>query len=351
MIGRTLLSLGTTVRARAPLRIGLAGGGTDIPSYYSMHGGCVLNVAIDRYAYATIEKSADSTVRFFAADLDRSSVFPSDLPLGGQGAFALHATVYSRMMDRFNGGERIPVTVATFCDAPPGSGLGSSSTLVVAMIRAFAEFLSVSLENHEVAEMAFRIERIDCGILGGKQDQFSASFGGVNFLEFRTNGRTVVNPLTIEDWILWELETRLVLFHTATSRESARIIRAQSDAIVRDDNDVLRAMHAIKREAITMKEHLISGRFDGIAESLRAGWESKKRSADVISNPFIETIYDTAVAAGAIAGKITGAGGGGFMLFMVPLHKRMDVIRALEAFDGQIDNCHFTTHGSQAWRV
>ena len=211
------------------------------------------------------------------------------------GRLDLHRTVYREMMDTYNDGRRLALDLVTFCDAPIGSGpLGTSSTLVVAMIRAFAELLKLPLDDYMIANLAFKIERVDCGLQGGKQDQFSAAFGGFNFIEFHAGDRTVVNPLRIRSWIICELEASLVLFHTGASRESSRIIASQSRGVSSGDAGVLEAMHAVKREASVMKEYLIRGDFAGIVDSLRDGWESKKRSAETISSPRIEEIYEAA---------------------------------------------------------
>lgn len=340
-----------TFRARAPLRLGLAGGGTDVSPYCDIHGGYVLNAAIDRYAYAVIQTLPDPVLRFIATDQQVEKVKSIDQPLLLNGKLDLHKAVYTHMVQHFNGGKPIPMELSTFCDAPAGSGLGSSSTLVVVMIRAFAELLNLPLDDYAIAQMAYKIERVDCGLQGGRQDQYSATFGGFNFMEFYANERAVINPLRIKNWIICELEASLVLFFTGVSRESAKIIADQSNNMKAGAVDAMEAMHGMKREAVVMKECLLRGDFAGLVDSMRQGWENKKRSAKTVSNPHIDSIYDTAIQAGALAGKVSGAGGGGFMLFFVPPEKRMAVIRALQCFKGEVSNCHFTKHGSQAWRV
>lgn len=339
------------VRARAPLRLGLAGGGTDVSPYCDIYGGYVLNATIDRYAYAVIKSLDEPMVRFVATDQQIEKVRPAEVPLPLNGKLDLHKAVYNHVVQNFNGGKPIPLELSTFCDAPAGSGLGSSSTLVVAMIRAFAELLNLPLDDYTIAHIAHQIERVDCGLQGGRQDQYSATFGGFNFMEFYADERAVINPLRIKNWIICELESSLVLYFTGVSRESAHIIADQSSNVKSGAADALEAMHGIKREALVMKECLLRGDFEGFVESMRMGWENKKRSAKTVSNPHIDAIYDAAIGAGASAGKVSGAGGGGFMLFFVPTEKRMDVIRTLSRFDGQVSNCHFTKNGTQAWRV
>lgn len=339
------------IRARAPLRLGLAGGGTDVSPYCDIHGGYVLNAAIDRYAYAVIKTLDEPVVRLIATDQQMEKVRPAEVPLPLNGKLDLHKAVYNHVVQNFNGGRPIPLELSTFCDAPAGSGLGSSSTLVVAMIRAFAELLNLPLDDYTIAHMAYQIERVDCGLQGGRQDQYSATFGGFNFMEFYAEERAVINPLRIKNWIICELESSLVLYFTGVSRESAHIIADQSSNVKSGAADALEAMHGIKREALAMKECLLRGDFPGLVESMRLGWENKKRSAKTVSNSHIDAIYDAAIQAGALAGKVSGAGGGGFMWFFVPTEKRMDVIRTLNGFGGQVSNCHFTKHGTQAWRI
>lgn len=339
------------IRARAPLRIGLAGGGTDVSPYCDIYGGNILNATIDRYAYAVIKTLAEPYVRFVATDQQQEKAKMIDETLTLNGKLDLHKAVYNTMIQRYNGGKPVSLELSTFCDAPVGSGLGASSTLVVAMIKSFAEFLNLPLDDYTIAQLAFKIERVDCGLQGGRQDQYSATFGGFNFMEFYAENRAVINPLRIKHWIICELEASLLLFYTGVSRESAKIIADQSDNVSKGVVNAVEAMHAMKQEASAMKECLLKGDFRSFVETMRTGWESKKSSAKTVSTPHIEQIYDVAMQSGALAGKASGAGGGGFMMFFVPPEKRMAVSRALCSFQGQINNCHFTKHGTQAWRV
>ena len=339
------------IRARAPLRLGLAGGGTDVSPYCDQYGGFVLNATIDRYAYAVLRDTDGGSVRFVASDQQHAIelALASSYPLDG--TLSLHKAVYNEIVARHNGGRPLAVELSTFCDSPIGSGLGSSSTLVVAMIRAFVELLNLPLDDYAIAHLAYKIERVDCGLKGGKQDQYSATFGGFNFMEFYEDDRVVVNPLRIKNWVLSELEASLLLFYSGVSRESARIIADQSENVKQKDSTTLDAMHRLKQEAQSMKIALLKGSFGEIVDSMRLGWESKKSTASSVSTPVIEAIHAAAISAGALAGKVSGAGGGGFMMLFVPPEKRMDVIRALAQFDGQTSNCHFTKNGTQAWRI
>ena len=339
------------VRARAPLRLGLAGGGTDVSPFCDLHGGFVLNAAIDKYAYAMIDPLEDGRLELLAADQQESHVgaavdrLPLDEPL------KLHKGVYNRIVRDFCGGAPLRIRLTTFSEAPSGSGLGSSSTLVVAMIKAFVEYLNLPLGEYEIARMAYEIERIDVGLEGGRQDQYSATFGGFNFMEFYADERVVVNPLRVKNWILTELESSLVLYFTGVSRQSATIISEQKRNVEARLQTSLDASFALKQEAVSMKESILKGDFDALAESMRAGWEWKKKLADQITNPQIDETYERARQAGARAGKVSGAGGGGFMFFLVDPPRRMDVIRALQELGGQASGCHFSKHGTEGWKL
>jgi D-glycero-alpha-D-manno-heptose-7-phosphate kinase len=339
------------IRARAPLRLGLAGGGTDVSPYCDLYGGLVLNATIDKYAYAMIEPRQDDRVRFVAADRQESWDGEAAGAPTLDGHLDLHKGVYRRIVGEFNGGRPLPLTLTTHTDAPPGSGLGSSSTLVVAMVKAFVEWLNLPLGEYDIARLAYEIERVDVGLAGGRQDQYAATFGGFNFMEFHPGERVVVNPLRIKNWILSELEASLLLYFGGVSRDSAKIIDEQAANVQRKDSGVVDATHALKAEAIAMKENLLKGDFDGLVQSMQAGWEAKKRLARSISNAQIDETYELALRAGMRAGKISGAGGGGFMMLLVDPVRRMDVIRALQELPGRLYNCHFTKYGTQGWKL
>jgi D-glycero-alpha-D-manno-heptose-7-phosphate kinase len=332
--------------------LGLAGGGTDVSPYCDLYGGLVLNATIDKYAYTVIEPCPErSLVRMVAADKQESWEGDAEPSLPLDGRLDLHKGVYNRIVREFNGGRPLPLAMTTHTDAPPGSGLGSSSTLVVSMVKAFVELLNLPLGEYDIARMAYEIERIDVGLAGGRQDQYAATFGGFNFMEFHPGERVVVNPLRIKNWIVSELEASMLLYFGGVSRDSARIIEEQSANVKRKEAAAVSAMHALKAEATTIKECLLKGDFDGLVASIEAGWEAKKRLAKSISNAQIEETYELAKKAGMRAGKVSGAGGGGFMMMFVDPARRMEVIRALETTHGQVFNCHFTETGTQGWKI
>jgi len=339
------------VRARAPLRLGLGGGGTDVSPYCDRYGGLTLNATIDMYAYAIIETRSDRRLAIAASDIGAEFEADATVDLVSDGKLALHKAVYTRIMTQFCDGEARPLTLTTYCDAPPGSGVGSSSTLVVAMVKAFVEWLNLPLGEYDIARLAYEIERIDVGLSGGRQDQYAATFGGFNFMEFHPGERVVVNPLRIKNWIISELEASLLLYFGGVSRDSARIIDEQSANVERNEATAVDATHALKAEAVAMKECLLKGDFEQLVESVRAGWEAKKKMAKSISNPQIDEIYTLATKAGMRAGKISGAGGGGFMMMLVDPVRRMEVMRALQQTRGQTYTCHFTKYGTQGWKI
>jgi D-glycero-alpha-D-manno-heptose-7-phosphate kinase len=341
------------IRSRAPLRLGLAGGGTDVSPYCDEFGGAVLNATIDYYAYAALEPLADDRVEFVSADLGQSATYAAQPVLATDGQLDLFKAVYNHVVRNYNHGNPLSLRMSTRVDVPAGSGLGSSSTLVVAMLAAYVEWLNLPLGDYELAHTAFVIEREEAGLEGGRQDQYAAAFGGFNFMEFGRNGRVLVNPLRVKEWVSSELEASLLLYFTGKSRTSADIIHEQSRNVRDRNTQALDAMHSIKEEAFRMKECLLRGEFKTLHEVLRSSWESKKRMATQITNAQIEGLYASALEAGAYCAKISGAGGGGFMWLLTdPIHKDK-VAAALRGSHpgGTAYGCRFTAGGAQAWRV
>lgn len=341
-----------TIRARAPLRLGLAGGGTDVEPYCGMYGGSVMNVTIDRYAYVTLETLSP----YDGIVLESQDVGPPlHLPLVAQlpidGHLDLHKAVYNRIVAQYREGTPLPVRLSTFSDAPPGSGLGSSSTLVVAMVQAFVELLGLPLGEYDIAQLAYVIERHDLKLNGGKQDQYAATFGGFNFMEFGGADQVIVNPLKVKDWIRSELEASTVLYFTGVSRESADIIDRQSQNVRENNTRSIEAMHRLKAESVAMKESILRGDFARLARTFHDGWLSKIEMAEGISNTTLQTVYETALRSGAYAGKISGAGGGGFMMFLARLDQKRRLVATLAEMGGRVETCRFTTEGAIAWRV
>jgi len=337
-------------RSKAPLRIGLAGGGTDVSPYSDMYGGAILNATISLSANASIELL--DTEEIIVETLDRNEQqrfkLSASLPINGQ--LDLLKGVYNRIQKDFP----FPVRgfrLSTFVDAPAGSGLGTSSTLVVAILGAFVEMLKLPLGDYDIAHLAFQIEREDLQLAGGKQDQYAATFGGVNFMEFYADDKVIVNPLRIRPEYMHELGNNLVLYFTASSRESAHIIKEQVKNVNEKNEKSIEAMHQLKEQSRMMKEALLKGRLNEFGEILDFGFQQKRKMAHNISNSMIEEIYNAAKSAGATGGKISGAGGGGFMIFYCPGNTRYAVIDSLQSFGGEVKNYLFTKYGLTTWTV
>jgi D-glycero-alpha-D-manno-heptose-7-phosphate kinase len=340
-------------RSKAPLRIGLAGGGTDVSPYSDLYGGAILNATLSLYAHATIEPLTENIIILQGIDRKEEQRFEGGpdmdkLPLDGK--LDLLKGVYNRIRREYG----LPASgfrLSTFVDAPAGSGLGTSSTLVVAIVGAFTEMLRLPLGEYDIAHLAYEIERNDLKMAGGRQDQYAATFGGVNYMEFYGNDQVIVNPLRVKQQYLFELENNLLLYYTATSRESAKIIEKQSKNVTDKNAASIEAMHQLKLQAQRMKEALLKGRIHEIGEILDFGFRQKQLMADGISNPFIADIYEQAKKAGATGGKISGAGGGGFMTFYCPAISKYRVMEALSKIGGHCQPYQFTGHGLTTWTV
>lgn len=335
------------IRCKAPLRIGLAGGGTDVSPYADEYGGAILNATINLYAYATIEPLSTGEVIFESIDRKEKASYSSAKEIAIDGHLDLLKGVFQFIQS--NHDTPLSCHLTTFVDAPAGSGLGTSSTLVVAILGAFKEWLNLPWGEYDIAKIAFDIERKQLKMAGGRQDQYAATFGGFNFMEFYAEEKVIVNPLRIKASIIDELQNNLVLYYTGTSRLSAAIIEAQQQNVVAKSVSSIDAMHNLKAQAIRMKEALLQGSLKEIGEILDYGWQNKKQMAASITNPLIDEIYEAALKAGANGGKISGAGGGGFMIFYCPNNSRYKVIEALKEFGGDIRRYEFTEAGVRSW--
>jgi D-glycero-alpha-D-manno-heptose-7-phosphate kinase len=315
-----------------------------------MYGGAILNATVSLYAYANIEPLQENTILLQALDRreEKHYDWAPQLPIDGQ--LNLLKGVYNRVQRDFD----LPPTgfrLSTFVDAPAGSGLGTSSTLVVAILGAFAEMFRLPLGEYDIAHLAYEIERKDLQMAGGRQDQYAATFGGVNYMEFYEKDKVIVNPLRIKQQYLFELENNLLLYYTATSRESAHIIEKQSRNVVDKQSKSIEATHQLKQQAQMMKEALLKGRLHQVGEILDFGFQQKRQMAEGITNSLMEDIYTCAKKAGATGGKISGAGGGGFMTFYCPDISKYKVQDALKPFGGYCQPYRFTEHGLTTWTI
>lgn len=339
------------IRSKAPLRLGLAGGGTDVAPFCDEYGGYVLNVTIGLYAYCTIEPTEDGKISFYASDRNEYFECESTSYIEFDDKLLLHKGVYNRIVRDFNNNKPLSFKMTTYADVPAGSGLGSSSTMVVALIKAYMEWLNLPLGEYDTAELAYEIEREDLGLSGGMQDQYSATFGGLNFMEFLGGRRVIVNPLRIKNWIKNEFENSLILYYLGASRDSAKIITEQIKNVEHKNKKNIDAMFETKEKAVVMKEAILKGDFESFANCLNSGWEAKKRMASVISNKEIDKIFDYVMSNGGKAAKISGAGGGGFMMIIVDPTKRFELIEALKEKGGLVFKTMIVEKGTEAWTL
>lgn len=338
------------IRSKAPLRLGLAGGGSDVSPYSDQHGGTILNATINLYSYCTIIEQNDGLIKLNAPDIDCAVEYKSGtfLPIDGQ--LDLHKGVYNRIVKDYNL-QAMSFSIITYSDAPPGSGLGSSSTMVVSIVKAFTEWLNLPLGEYEIARLAYEIERFDLQLSGGKQDQYAAAFGGFNFMEFKKDEQVIVNPLRIKRWIIDELESSIILYYTGASRSSSMIIDEQKKNTSSGNIIAIEAMHRIKQSSVDMKEAILKGDINRFGQILGGAWEDKKKMATAISNSLIDAVFEKALRAGALTGKVSGAGGGGFIMFVVDPINRIKVVNVLNSLDGKVVDFQFSEGGCHGWKI
>jgi D-glycero-alpha-D-manno-heptose-7-phosphate kinase len=335
------------LRSKTPLRISFAGGGTEVEPYLSERGGVVLSSTIDKFAYSSLRFKDDHRISVTSLDYDIVSKYDAEELLLEDDKLNLVKAVIHRLNPKDNSRG---LDIFLHSDAPPGSGLGSSSTVVVTLIGVFKHWLHLPLTNYEIADMAYQIERTDLGIKGGKQDQYAAAFGGFNFIEFYRDA-TIVNPLRVPSDILNELRYNLLLCYTGKTRLSAHIIDSQVEGYVRRQQSVVHAMDELKHIAVELKNALLQGRLNDFGALLHDAWMNKKQMATQISDSQIDEIYETARKHGALGGKISGAGGGGYMFFYCNFDRKHIVAEQLERLGAQVVDFNFDFRGLQTWEV
>jgi D-glycero-alpha-D-manno-heptose-7-phosphate kinase len=336
------------IRARAPLRISFCGGGTDVPPYCDERGGVVLSATINRYATATIVPGKGTfTVR--SIDYDQSISYGLDVPFVYDGQLDLAKGVidHFRRHEGLTGG----LEVTLHNDAPPGSGLGSSSAVTVALVSGLVDLLRLPFNAYQVADLAYRIERIEVGIKGGKQDQYATAFGGFNLIEFHPGGVVLVVPLRLRPETIWELEHSLVFSYVGGGHFSDQIIEGQVRNYETRRTESVHAMDRLKVLTQDMKRALLIGDLCEFGELLHLAWESKRQMAKGITTPAIDELYDAAMRAGALGGKMNGAGGGGFMMFICDPQRRYAVQEALRKAGSQLASLTFVEPGVRTWTL
>jgi D-glycero-alpha-D-manno-heptose-7-phosphate kinase len=334
------------IRAKAPLRITFAGGGTDVPPFPEREGGCALNATINSFAWGSLRAREDGQIHIKSVDLGLSLSYKDGNSLVLDGQLDLVKAALLKMGAQNSHG----FDVFLHSDAPPGSGLGSSSALIVALVGLVKEFRHVPLTDYEIADLAYVIERRELGIQGGLQDQYASAFGGFNFIEFHKD-RVVVNPLRVSQEVINELEHNLLLCFTGTTRQSDHIIADQTEHYVANDARTVNGLRQQKELGVEMKNMLLRGELDNFGELLHVAWESKKKFSSRITNPVIDEMYDQARTHGALGGKLIGAGGGGYMLLYCEFEKKHEVAARLKMMGAMPTEFAFEYQGMQNWRV
>ncbi|MBI3914144.1 MAG: GHMP kinase [Chloroflexi bacterium] len=310
--------------ARAPVRISYAGGGTDLPAYYEQFGGAVLSTTINKYFYVFLQVSGDDTIQITSSDYRTFYRHDGDTPMLFDGDLSLPRAI----LNHFSLQRGISLFLAS--EIPPGTGLGSSSTVTVAIIKAVATARGLFLSKQQIAELASQIEIEKLGAPIGKQDQYAAAFGDLNLIEFTREGATVT-PARISPETRRELERSTLLFFTGGSREAASILKEQKQSSEQSDARVLAALHAVKQMAYQARDCLARGEVAEIGKLLDANWQNKKQFAGGVTTPFIDECYALALQNGALGGKLTGAGGGGFLMIFCEPKFQTRVTEVLEA--------------------
>jgi D-glycero-alpha-D-manno-heptose-7-phosphate kinase len=310
--------------ARAPVRVSFFGGGTDLPAYYEQYGGAVLNAAIDKYFYVILRNSEGGVQ---VSSSDYRTFFRHEGPAERRADDDLRLP--RAVLDEFSAYEGLAVFLCS--EVPPGTGLGSSSAVTVALLKAMSTYRGRQMCPAALAELACEIEIERLGQPIGKQDQYAAAFGGLNFIEFHPDSRVDVQPLALSPETRQALERRVLLFFTGICRDAGSILGEQRRNITESRADTLRASHEMKRQAYQARDLLLDGRLDELGTLLDDAWHAKKRAAAGVSNARTDHAYEVARAAGALGAKVAGAGGGGFMIVFSREGYQQAIVSALEA--------------------
>ena len=325
-------------KAKSPVRISFAGGGTDLTNYFKLENGVVLNTTINKFSHAILQKRSDSKIVINSDDFKIKLKFNSIKDIDYDGQLNLIKAVIKLLNPSFG------FELFTYSDVPPGSGLGGSAVVLSAIIGVFNNFRINKLNSHDIAELAFQAERIELGLSGGWQDQYATVFGGFNFMEF-TEKENIINPLRISEDILNELEDSLILCYSGINHNSGDIHNNQKENMLKEKEFA----EVTKNIAYEMKSRLLKGQLDDFGELLHKAWTIKKNFSAKISNQSLDEIYKFAIEKGALGGKLLGAGGGGYFLFYVPTFKKLDLINLLEEKGYKIDTFTFDKIGLRSW--
>ncbi|MAM05820.1 MAG: sugar kinase [Flavobacteriales bacterium] len=327
-------------KAKSPVRISFAGGGTDLTTYFYEKGGAVLNATINKFTHAILEKRDDKKIIIHSNDFNKKLSFSSLEEINLNGDLDLIKSVIQILKPDFG------FKLITYSDVPPGSGLGGSAVLLSAIIGAFNNYRENKFSDYEIAELAFHAERVVMNLSGGWQDQYATVFGGFNFIELKDR-ENIVNPLRINDDLINELEDSLLLCYTGINHNSGDIHDEQKE-LMKNEKQKTYAETA-KNIAYEMKSKLLKGYIDDFGELLGKAWETKKKFSPKITDSHLDEIYSFALENGAIGGKLLGAGSGGYYLLCVPTDKKLSLINALESRDLKIETITFDNVGLRQW--
>lgn len=306
-------------------------------------GGCVLSTTMNKYVYGTLHTTPRNHITIHSLDYDMKAKYSAKQRAGANGKLSLVKATIKRLHEHELGAD-----VFIHSDAPPGSGLGSSSTMVVSLIGLFLELLRKPFTNYEIAELAYQIERVDLKMAGGMQDQYAAVFGGFNFIEFYKD-TVIVNPLRINSTTLNELHYNILLCSVGRTRLSEKIIKTQVNNYKGNREIAVEAMRMQKEIAVEMKKCLLTGKLSDFGVLLDHAWIAKKKMAESISNKKIDDMYEVAKKNGALGGKILGAGGGGYLIFYCRSGRKHIIADKLEKMGGQVEDFSFDFNGLQTW--
>lgn len=311
---------------RSPVRISFGGGGTDLPAYYEQHGGAVLSATINKYFYTILGTRSDDSVQIISSDLRICESWRDFAALEiSNSELEIPVAILKDL------GREMHVDLFMASEIPPGTGLGSSASVCVNVLKTLTTYLHEPLAKQALAERAFHIARDVLRHHVGKQDEYAAAFGGINFFEFVPSGETRVDPLALDSEVTAELQNSLMLFFTGAAHQSWNILAEQEAATAVGSGKPVEALHEIKSLAFTMREALWRADLPRFAAMLHEAWQAKRRVSARISNSRIDGLYDLALRSGALGGKITGAGGGGFLLLFCEPQRQGRVRQALVA--------------------
>jgi D-glycero-alpha-D-manno-heptose-7-phosphate kinase len=352
------ISTDIIVRSRAPLRISFAGGGTELPPFIEKYGGLVISSTISKYAHTTIKwLPGNDKIIFRALDLLKENAWEHKdyldyLTKPVAGDLLLHQAVLQEFLGEYSLLLPVPIEISTYCDAPEGSGLGSSSTLTVSIVKALSLFFGIPLKDSEIAKLAYKVERKKLGFAGGLQDHYSATYGGLNYIDFKKSGEVIVNQLRLSESHRAEFESWLVMVYTGLARNSGEVIEKQITKINNSDQETIKKLLKIKEYAEHFKNLIMSENFKELGNLMHSAWFEKRSISDSISNDKIDGLYDIARKFGAIGGKLSGAGGGGYLMLLCdPDNKPKLFSELLSKTEYKAENIYLSKDSATAWRI